>query len=249
MEGNYCNIKKITRKEDFINLKDPLNSSILSKTLEEGSQIKTLIFSNIDDNVTKDNVFYISFSANTLTIDWYRIKTKYHLNYLQILLELWPGLILRLENLKKNGNLWDLDLIQRLLIYCERSPPCWKLFFSKVVIDIDIDHMNNFIFIESYENISKLKHLIDSLSKICDVELENISYDDLFIDRRDYFKQYIGRWRDMYNDEKLKFERIWENIKIPWRFFKNTNDSFNQTIEELKLKEFKFYKSKIKLKR
>ena len=46
-----------------------------------------------------------------------------------------------------------------------------------------------------------------------------------------------------------EFESIWENWKIPWWFFNNTNDGFNQKIEELKLKEFEFYADKIKLKR
>ena len=115
--------------------------------------------------------------------------------YLNPLLELWSGLILRLENLKEYGNWWDLDLIQRFLSYCGRSPPCWKLSFSKVIIHIGIGK-NELIFIESYENVSKLKHLIDSLSNIYDVELENITYEDLFINRTDYFKRYIGRRRD-----------------------------------------------------
>ena len=223
-----------------------MNSSILSKTLEEGSQIKQLIFSSEDYYPLNDRAIHISFSANTLAINWSKMK----LDYLNLLLELGPGLILRLKHLKY-GYCWDLDLIQRFLSYCGRSPPCWKLSFSKVLIDIGNinDKMYNFIFIESYENVSKLKHLIDSLSNIYDVELENISYEDLFINRTDYFKQCIERWRDMFNDEKLEFERIWENRKVPWRFFKNTNDGFNQTIEELKLKEFEFYADKIKLKR
>ena len=230
----------------MINLEAPLNSSILSKTLEKGLQIKQLIFSNTEYIYLDID---ISFSANTLTIDWSRIISFNHSKYLKILLELWPGLILRLKGFEK----WDdreLDLIHSLLIYYEGSPLCWKLSFSKVVIDIgNIDKIDHFRFIESYENVSKLKHLVDSLSNIYDVELENISYEDLFIDRRAYFKQCIGRWRDMYNDEKLKFERIWENRKIPWWFFNNTNDGFNQTIEDLKLKEFEFYADKIKLKR
>ena len=171
------------------------------------------------------------------------------MNYLKIFLKLWPGLILRLEILN-NWTFEQLVFLQRWLIYCEGSPPCWKLSFSKVVIDIgNIDKINHFIFIEFYERLSKLKHLFDSWSKIYDVELENISYEDLFINRTDYFKQYIGRRRDIYNDEKLEFERIWENRKVPWWFLKNTNDGFNQTISELKLKEFKFYADNIKLKR
>ena len=228
-----------------MNLEAPLNSSILSKTLEKCSQIKQLIFSSKDYYLFTNPDIHISFSANTLTINW----SQMNLDYLNLLLELGPGLILRLKYLKFENNCWDLDLIQRFLSYCARSPPCSKLSFSKLVIHIDIEHMENSIFIESYENVSKLKHLVDSLSNIYDVELENISYEDLFINRTDYFKQCIERWRDMYNDKKLKFERIWENRMIPWWFFNNTNDDFNQTIEELKLKEFKFYADKIKLKR
>ena len=132
------------------------------------------------------------------------------------MLEFGPGLILRLKHLKKYrfGNCWDLDLIQRFLSYCGRSPPCSKLSFSKILIDIkNIGWIYDFIFIESYENVSKLKHMIDSLSNIYDVELENISYEDLFINRTDYFKQCIERWRDMYNDKKLEFERIWEYLR------------------------------------
>ena len=235
----------IIRKEEFMNLEAPLNSSILSKTLEKCSQIKQLIFSSKDYYLFTNPDIHISFSANTLTINW----SQMNLDYLNLLLELGPGLILRLKYLKFENNCWDLDLIQRFLSYCARSPPCSKLSFSKLVIHIDIEHMENSIFIESYENVSKLKHLVDSLSNIYDVELENISYEDLFINRTDYFKQCIERWRDMYNDKKLKFERIWENRMIPWWFFNNTNDDFNQTIEELKLKEFKFYADKIKLKR
>ena len=242
----------IARKEELIYLEAPLNSSILSKTLEEGSQIKklTFLYTN-DDFIIKYPLFHILFSANTLTIDCSKInKNDNHLEYLQILFELWSGFILRLKNLKYwNNKYWDLDFIQKLLSYCGRSPPCWKLSFSKVVIHIDIDNYYSLNFIESSENVSKLKHLIDSLSKIYDVYLENISYEDLFINRTDYFKQCIRRRRDRYYKAKLEFERIWKNWKIPWWFLKNTNDGYNQTIEELKLKEFEFYKDKIGLKR
>ena len=168
----------ITREEEFTNLEAPLNSSILSKTLEEGSQIKKLIFFNTNDNVIKYPVFNISFSANTLTIEWNRIGNDDNLKYLKILFELWPELILKLKKLEY----WDekrLNWIQRLLIYCEGSSPCWKLFFSKVVIDIDIDKIDiNFKF---FVELNKLKHLYYSLSKIYDVELENITYEDFFI--------------------------------------------------------------------
>ena len=165
----------ITRKEEFFNLNSPLNSSILSKTLEKGSQIKELTFSNTE-NIFNFRFIYISFSTNTVTINWCLMN----LFYLNLLLELWSGLILRLEHLKDYGKFWDLDLIQRFLSYCGRSPPYYKLSFSKVVIDIDID-MLNYRFIESYEKISKLKHLCDSLSKFYDVEFENITYEDLFV--------------------------------------------------------------------
>ena len=67
-----------------------------------------------------------------------------------------------------------------------------------------------------------------------------------------YFKKFIERQRDEYNNEKLKFERA---LKYRWierypdDFFNNTNDGFNQTISELKLKNFKFYAHKIGLDR
>ena len=66
----------ITIKEKSIKLKDSLNSSILSKTLKEGSQIKQLIFLNTGD-VINDNVFNISVSANTLTIDWSLFRSNW----------------------------------------------------------------------------------------------------------------------------------------------------------------------------
>ena len=166
-------------------------------------------------------------------------------DYLNILLELWPGLILKLRILKKD-DYHDLDLIQTFLSCCEKSPPCWKLSFSKVVIDINIKNMRKYRFIESNENVSKLKHQVDSLSKMYDVEFENISYEDLLINRRDYFKKYVGRMRNKYNKAKRWFDRLKLYLDS---LFNNTNDSFNQTIEELKLKDFEFYKSKIKLKR
>ena len=237
----------IIRKEDFTNLKDPLNSSILSKTLEEGLQIKTLIFYNYD-NPIKDPVFHISFSANTLTIDWSRTDKDKHLKYLQFLFELWPGLILRLKGL----NIWNeerLDMIQRLLNYCEGSPLCWKLFFSKVVIHIDIDEIRS---IEYFKILNKLKHLYDSLSKIYEVEFENITYEDLFKDRVSQFKMFIERWRDEYNNQKLNFERALKNKGIGCYFigcFYKINVFFNQTISELKLKEFEFYADKIAMDR
>ena len=101
--------------------------------------------------------------------------------------------------------------------------------------------MDKIILIESYEDVSKLKHLIDSLSKIYDVEFEKITYEDLFIKRKHYFKHYIGRMRDKYNNAKLEFERI----KCYDGFNKNTYFGYNQIIEELKLKEFEFYADKI----
>ena len=242
----YSSNDNITRYEESINLEAPLNSSILSKTLEKGSQIKQIIFSNAH---FYDTPIYISFSANTLTIDWLEMNP----DCLNILLEFCPGLILRLEHLKDWGDCWDLDLIKRLLSFCGRCPPCWNLSFSKVVIDIgNIDHINDFIFIESYENVSKLKDLYDSLSKIYDVEFENISYEDLFINRTDYFKKYIGRRRDKYNIEKLKFERALKYKRIECYlddFFNNKDDGFNQTIEELILEEFEFYAKKIDMER
>ena len=238
----------IFRDEYISILKTPLNSSILSKTLKKDSWIKQLIFSTTEFYVYP-TVIRVSFSANTLAIDLYKMNP----DYLNLLLELWPGLILRLENLKYNNKCWDLDLIQRFLSYCGRCPPCWKLSFSKVVINIDIDNIYNFIFIETYENVSKLKHLIDSWSKIYDVEFEDITYKDLFINRIDYFKKFIGRRRDKYNYAKLKFERTLKYSRIECYlddFFNNTNDGFNQTIkEELKLKEFEFYADKIHMDR
>ena len=168
----------IIRKEEFISLEAPLNSSILSKTLEEGSQIKQLIFLNHD--YTKYNiVFHISFSANTLTIDWSEIKYKeVHLEYLKNLIELWPGLILSLKNLELK-TFEQLDWIQNLLIYYEGSLLCWKLSFSKVLINIVID-INEIRSIEYFKDLNKLKNLCDSLSLIYDVQLENITYEDLF---------------------------------------------------------------------
>ena len=151
----------IKREEKFINLEAPLTSSILSKILEEGSQIKLLTFSSKHLYSLTYPAIQISFSANTLIIDWSDMNSY----YLYILLELWPGLILRLKNLKKYGLFWDLDLIQKFLSFCGRSPPCWKLSFSKVVIDIDIDidnmdaRMDKIILIESYEDVSKLMFL------------------------------------------------------------------------------------------
>ena len=47
LEYNRYSKDDIFRKEEFINLEDPMNSSILSKTLEEGSQIKKNLFSLI----------------------------------------------------------------------------------------------------------------------------------------------------------------------------------------------------------
>ena len=67
-----------------------------------------------------------------------------------------------------------------------------------------------------------------------------------------YFKKFIGRWRDEYNNEKLKFERTLKYSRIECYlddFLKNTNDGANQTISELKLKEFEFYANKIGLDR
>ena len=58
----------ITRKEELIDLKAPFNSSILSKTLEEGSRIKQLNFFNTKhykDYVIKCPVFHIFFSKYT----------------------------------------------------------------------------------------------------------------------------------------------------------------------------------------
>ena len=239
----------IIRKEEFINLEAPLNSSILLKTLEEGSLIKQLNFFNTDDNdyVIKNAIFYILFSANTLTINWSEIYNDFHLNYLKILFELWPGLILRLKGFEK----WDyrhLDWIQRLLICCEGSPPCWKLSFSKVVMNIDIDKIRS---IEYFILLNKIKHLIDSLSKTYNVELENITYEDLFINGS-YFKKFIERRRDEHNNQKWKFERVLKYSRIECYlddFFNNKNDDFNQTIAELKLKEFEFYADKIKMER
>ena len=175
----------IAREEKFTRLKTPLNSSILSKTLEEGLQIKQLIFINTDHYYEIEHpVFHISFSANTLTIDWYKIEEYYHLKYLNTLLELWPGLILILKNFKFRTFEY-LDQIQRLLIYCKGSPLCCKLSFSKVVINIDIDEIdkikNSKFDIDYFVKFNKLKHLCDSLLKIYDVEFENITYEDLFI--------------------------------------------------------------------
>ena len=168
----------INRKENFINLEAPLNSSKFSKTLKNDSQIKKLIFlkTNDYDYITDDPIFHVSFSENTFIINLSAIILDYHLNYLKNLLELWPGIILRLKNFKY----WDderLDLYQRLLIYREDSPLWGRLPLSKVVMNIGIDEFD----IEFFVKLNKLKDLYDSLSKIYDVELENITFEDLFI--------------------------------------------------------------------
>ena len=158
-----------------------MNSSILSKTLEKGLLIKKLIFDNDYYCLIKYPIFRISFSENTLTINWTRISKSTLFKDLKFLLGLWPGLILRLKHLIT----WDeeiLDCIQRLLIYCEGSPFCCKLSFSKIVLNIDIDDINKKIkYISFFEELNKLKDLYNSLSKVYDVELENITYEELFI--------------------------------------------------------------------
>ena len=241
--------KNIIKKEKFINSKAPLNSSILSKTLEKGSQLKEIIFLKTAyyDYVIKDPVIHISFSANALTIDWSRINPYNHLKYLKILFELWPELILRLKNLK-DWNRKTLDFIQRLLIYCEGSPHCWKISFSKVVINIDIDKIRS---IEFFIKLNRIKHLYNSLSKTYDVEFENVTYEDLFFNGS-YFKEFIERRRDDYNNQKLKYEKALKYTRIESyldNFLNNTNDGINQTIAELKLKEFEFYADKINMDR
>ena len=141
-----------------------------------------------------------------------------------------------------------MNWIQSLLIYCLGSPLCWKLFFSKVVINIDIDEIN----IEFFKNLDKLKLLYDSLSKIYAVELKNITYEDLLNNNGSYFKKFIERQRDEFNNEKLKFERALKYSRIECcldDFLNNTNDGFNQAIAELKLKEFEFYADKIHMDR
>ena len=67
-----------------------------------------------------------------------------------------------------------------------------------------------------------------------------------------YFKEFIERQRDEYNNEKLKFERALKYSRIEWYlddFLKNTNDGFNRTIAKLKLRKFKFYADKYGLDR
>ena len=212
-----------------------MNSSILSKTLKEGSWIKKLIFSNAFSGHINPKI-HISFLANTLTIVWSRNHYD-DLKYLKIMLELWPGLILRLERLEY-WNEERLDGIRRWLIYCEWSPPWWKLSFSKVVISIDIDEIDKIkiskLEIEYFAKLSKLKNLCDSLSKIYDVEFENITYEDLFRDRVSQFKKFIERRRDEYNYEKLKFERALKYRRIECyldNFLNGTNDGFNHAIK------------------
>ena len=66
------------------------------------------------------------------------------------------------------------------------------------------------------------------------------------------FKKYIGRQRDECNNEKLKFERALKYSRIECYlddFFNNKDDCINQTIEELKLKEFEFYADEIDMDR
>ena len=244
--GKWYSKVDIERVEELNKLKAPLNSSILSNTLEKGSQVKLLIFSNCNNfYAARCPNIRISFSSNILTIKWY-VMNSYCLD---LLLELWPGLILRLEGFEDLGER-KLDWVQRLLIYWEGSPLCWQLSFSKVVIKIDIDIDK--IGIEYFKRLNKLKHLYDSLSKIYDVELENITYEDL-LNNGSYFIKFIGRHRDEYNNEKLKFERILEYSRIIW--YPNNLlstiqiDGFNEILSELKLKEFEFYTDKIKLKR
>ena len=67
-----------------------------------------------------------------------------------------------------------------------------------------------------------------------------------------YFKKFIERRRDEHNNQKWKFERALKYSRIECYlddFFNNKNDDFNQTIAELKLKEFEFYADKIKMER
>ena len=75
-------------------------------------------------------------------------------------------------------------------------------------MNFDIDKLDTeSMGISFFVLLEKLKHLFDSLLKIYDVELENITYEDLFINRGSQFKGFIKRQRDEYNNEKLKFER------------------------------------------
>ena len=127
------------------------------------------------------------------------------------MLELWPGLILWLENLE-NLSKWELDLIQRMLIYWKGSPFCWKLSFSKVVIGVGVYVKE----IEKFEELNKLNHFCDSLWKIYDVEFENVNYEDLLNNRVSYFKKIIENQRNEYNNEKLKFERALKYSRIEW---------------------------------
>ena len=67
------------------------------------------------------------------------------------------------------------------------------------------------------------------------------------------FKGFTKRQRDEYNNEKLEFERSLKYNRIERYlddfFNHNKDDGFNQTISELKLKEFEFYADKIDMDR
>ena len=154
-------VKRKHETKDYVNdyiLQETCQTSILGRTLEEGTKVKRHTFTNWYnfDTIHSKKILKINTSSNTWTIFCKNISEK--LITLEYLGRLWPDLILILDDFcwsQREG----INSLLKLVVNGDGTAKQWKLLFSKIMFtNIHFD-----LFLES--NFKSSKPFLDALKE------------------------------------------------------------------------------------
>ena len=169
---NNINKEKCIIKKDDYELKVPHESSVLKKTLANGTLIQRKHYSNWSDysKFSNKKMLDICVSTNTVTIFCKNINPI--LVTLNLLGRLWSGMILDLQDfwwITKEG----MIALLMLVVNCDNTQRGWKLLFSKIKFSkLDKEWY--------YQNFMKYFEIFFKNLELCyTLQFENLIIDDL----------------------------------------------------------------------
>ena len=233
----------IYKEEDHI-LQDELYSKVLGKTLEKGTTIKRLSYSNALELNTDKVSFSINVVSNTLTIFWKNIdKRIIGFHYLGFL---WKDIVLILEEF------WwwtdeGIETLLQLVMNGDGTKKGNKLLFKSIKFtNLNIDRLLE-------NNLKLFDAFLKSAKGLYSCEFDNNRISEYYI------QEGIINWIIRTNRSKTNAElwKLFSNIHISSVIILDDkhvsnididNDHFsNKTLDELSLRDYEFYSESIKL--
>ena len=243
LNENESKRNTIYKEEDHI-LQDELYSKVLGKTLEKGTTIKRLSYSNASELNTDKDSFSINVTSNTLTIFWKNIDERiinfYYLGFL------WKDIVLILEEF------WwwtyeGIETLLQLVMNGDGTKKGKKLLFKSIKFTkLNIDRLLE-------NNLKLFDAFLKAAKGIYSCEFDNNRISEYYI--QEGIKNWIiSTYRSKSNAELWKF---FSNIHISSVIISDDkhvsyididNDhSSNKTLDELALRAYEFYSESIKM--